>query len=83
LEQQTPAFLRQNLSQRERPLLRINQSQPSRIVSYEVEFRADRFVVLIDADNARASIIEPLLKELRNMAPPILNESMGDWTSNQ
>jgi len=30
----------------------------------EVQFRADRLAVLIDADNARASLIEPLLKEI-------------------
>lgn len=49
----------------------------------EVEFRADRLAVLIDADNAKASIIEPLLKETAKYGTANVKRIYGDWTSNQ
>ena len=48
-----------------------------------VEFRADRLAVLIDADNARASMIEPLLKEITKYGTANVKRIYGDWTSNQ
>lgn len=49
----------------------------------EVQFRADRLAVLIDADNASASIIEPLLKEIAKYGTANVKRIYGDWTSTQ
>lgn len=49
----------------------------------EVQFRVDRLAVLIDADNARASIIEPLLKEIAKYGTANVKRIYGNWTSPQ
>jgi len=48
----------------------------------EVQFRADRLAVLIDADNA-TSFIEPLLKEIAKYGTANVKRIYGDWTSPQ
>lgn len=42
--------------------------------------RASRFAVLIDADNADASLVEPLLKEIANYGTANVKRIYGDWT---
>lgn len=42
--------------------------------------RAARLAVLIDADNADASLVEPLLKETANYGTAYLKRIYGDWT---
>lgn len=49
----------------------------------EVQFRADRLAVLIDADNARSSLIEPLLKEIAKYGTANVKRIYGNWTSPQ
>ena len=49
----------------------------------EVQFRADRLAVLIDADNAKASLIEPLLKEIAKYGTANVKRIYGNWTSPQ
>lgn len=42
--------------------------------------RAARLAVLIDADNADASLVEPLLKETANYGTAYVKRIYGDWT---
>ncbi|NEP15743.1 MAG: NYN domain-containing protein [Leptolyngbya sp. SIO4C1] len=42
--------------------------------------RADRLAVLIDADNANAKLIEPLLNEIAKYGVPYVKRIYGDWT---
>lgn len=49
----------------------------------EVQLRPDRLAVLIDADNASADIIEPLLKEVAKYGNAHVKRIYGDWTSTQ
>lgn len=46
----------------------------------EVQLRANRFAVLIDADNAKANLIEPLLKEVAKYGTAHVKRIYGDWT---
>jgi hypothetical protein len=48
---------------------------PSELLS-----RAARLAVLIDADNANASLVEPLLKEIANYGTVNVKRVYGDWT---
>lgn len=43
-----------------------------------VEFNTNRFVILIDADNAKISFVEPFLKETANV-----KRIYGNWTTPQ
>jgi uncharacterized LabA/DUF88 family protein len=45
--------------------------------------RAARLAVLIDADNANASLVEPLLKEIANYGTAHVKRIYGDWTRPQ
>ncbi|WP_408648777.1 NYN domain-containing protein [Tumidithrix elongata] len=47
------------------------------------QFRSDRLAVLIDADNASAKLIEPLLKEIAKYGTAHVKRIYGDWTSTQ
>ncbi len=49
----------------------------------EVQFRSDRLAVLIDADNASAKLIEPLLKEIAKYGTAHVKRIYGDWTNTQ
>jgi hypothetical protein len=51
---------------------------PSELLS-----RAARLAVLIDADNANASLVEPLLKEIANYGTANVKRVYGDWTRPQ
>ncbi|EGJ50836.1 NYN domain-containing protein [Desulfocurvibacter africanus] len=44
---------------------------------------ADRLAVLIDADNATASAIDGLLKEVSKYGTPTVKRAYGDWTTSQ
>lgn len=44
---------------------------------------ANRLAVLIDADNAMASAIDGLLKEVSKYGTPTVKRAYGDWTTNQ
>jgi len=46
----------------------------------EVQSKANRLAVLIDADNAKASLIEPLLKEISKYGTAHVKRIYGDWT---
>lgn len=46
----------------------------------EFQLKADRLAVLIDADNAKASLIEPLLKEIAQHGTVHVKRIYGDWT---
>lgn len=46
----------------------------------ELLSRASRLAVLIDADNADASLVEPLLKEIANYGTANVKRIYGDWT---
>ncbi len=46
-------------------------------------FRDDRLAVLIDADNASARLIEPLLEEVAKYGTAHVKRIYGDWTSTQ
>jgi len=52
-------------------------------VKAETQTRADRLAVLIDADNARASLVGPLLKEIAKYGTANVKRIYGDWTSTQ
>lgn len=54
-----------------------------KLVRSETQIRADRLAVLIDADNARASLIEPLLKEITKYGTANVKRIYGDWTKPQ
>jgi uncharacterized LabA/DUF88 family protein len=41
----------------------------------------DRLAVLIDADNAMASVIDELLKEISKYGTPTVKRAYGDWTT--
>ncbi|PSB29007.1 NYN domain-containing protein [Chlorogloea sp. CCALA 695] len=45
------------------------------------QLKSDRLAVLIDADNATASIIEALLKEIAKYGTAHVKRVYGDWTS--
>ncbi|CAN1212155.1 hypothetical protein TUMEXPCC7403_18255 [Tumidithrix helvetica PCC 7403] len=45
------------------------------------QFRSDRLAVLIDADNASAKLIEPLLKEIAKYGTAHIKRIYGDWTT--
>ncbi len=47
------------------------------------EEREERLAVLIDADNARADFIEPLLVEVAKHGRASVRRAYGDWTSTQ
>lgn len=47
----------------------------------EAQLKSDKLAVLIDADNATASIIEPLLKEVAKYGTAHVKRVYGDWTS--
>lgn len=49
----------------------------------ETHTRADRLAVLIDADNAKASLIEPLSKEIAKYGTANVKRIYGDWTKPQ
>lgn len=46
----------------------------------EFQLKADRLAVLIDADNAKACLIEPLLKEIAKYGTAHVKRIYGDWT---
>lgn len=46
----------------------------------EGQLKADRLAVLIDADNARASLVEPLLREVAKYGTAHVKRVYGDWT---
>jgi uncharacterized LabA/DUF88 family protein len=47
----------------------------------DVPIRINRLAVLIDADNARADLIEPLLKEIAKYGTSHVKRIYGDWTN--
>lgn len=49
----------------------------------EVPFNTNRLAVLIDADNAKASLIEPLLEEIAKYGTANVKRIYGNWTSPQ
>lgn len=49
----------------------------------ERKFRDDRLAVLIDADNASAGLIEPLLEEIAKYGTANVKRIYGDWTQPQ
>lgn len=49
----------------------------------ENQTRANRLAVLIDADNAKAKLIEPLLKEVAKYGTANVKRIYGDWTKPQ
>lgn len=49
----------------------------------EVQFRADRLAVLIDADNANAGYVAPLLEEIAKYGNANVKRIYGNWTNSQ
>jgi uncharacterized LabA/DUF88 family protein len=49
----------------------------------EAQFKSNRLAVLIDADNASASLIEALLKEIAKYGTAHVKRIYGDWTNTQ
>jgi uncharacterized LabA/DUF88 family protein len=49
----------------------------------EVKFSSDKLAVLIDAENASANLIEPLLGEVAKYGTAYVKRIYGDWTSLQ
>jgi hypothetical protein len=49
----------------------------------EMLSKTARLAVLIDADNAEASLVEPLLKEIANYGTADVARIYGDWTRPQ
>ncbi len=49
----------------------------------EVQFRADKLAVLIDADNTSAGVIEVLLREITKFGIAYVKRIYGDWTNPQ
>ncbi|WP_421657435.1 NYN domain-containing protein [Leptothermofonsia sp. ETS-13] len=47
----------------------------------EIQARSNRLAVLIDADNASAEMIEPLLKEVAKYGTAHVRRIYGDWTT--
>ncbi|WP_009629878.1 NYN domain-containing protein [Synechocystis sp. PCC 7509] len=47
----------------------------------DTQLKSDRLAVLIDADNATATMIEPLLKEVAKYGTAHVKRVYGDWTS--
>ena len=45
------------------------------------QLKSDRLAVLIDADNATASIVEALLKEIAKYGTAHVKRVYGDWTN--
>jgi len=52
-------------------------------VKGEIKYSSERLAVLIDADNAPARVIEPLLKEVAKYGTAYVKRIYGDWTSPQ
>lgn len=50
------------------------------LVDDESRTRINRLAVLIDADNARADLVEPLLKEVAKYGTANVKRIYGDWT---
>ncbi|WP_017713010.1 NYN domain-containing protein [Prochlorothrix hollandica] len=48
-----------------------------------IQLKTSRLAVLIDADNANAKIIEPLLKEVSKYGTSHVKRIYGDWTNEQ
>ena len=48
-----------------------------------VQFNTNRLAILIDADNAKASLVEPLLKEIAKYGTANVKRIYGNWTSPQ
>lgn len=55
--------------------------QPKTVVRVEAEEPAKRLAVLIDADNAQASVIEELLEEIAGLGEAAVRRIYGDFTS--
>ncbi|MDX9886934.1 NYN domain-containing protein [Thauera sp.] len=55
--------------------------QPKTVVRVEAEEPAKRLAVLIDADNAQASVIEGLLEEVARFGEATVRRIYGDFTS--
>lgn len=49
----------------------------------EIQSKTQRLAVLIDADNASAGLIEPLLKEIAKYGTAHVRRIYGDWTNSQ
>ena len=49
----------------------------------EVQFRAERLAVLIDADNADPNLVEPLLTEISRYGTAHVKRIYGNWTTPQ
>ena len=49
----------------------------------EGQFNTNRLAILIDADNAKASFIEPLLKKIAKYGNANVKRIYGNWTSPQ
>lgn len=49
----------------------------------DAQFGSARLAVLIDADNANANMIEPLLKEIATYGTAHVKRIYGDWTNSQ
>lgn len=49
----------------------------------ERKLRDDRLAILIDADNASANLIQPLLEEVAKYGTANVKRIYGDWTNNQ
>ena len=52
-------------------------------MSDKIQFKSARLVVLIDADNANADLVEPLLKEVATYGIAHVKRIYGDWTTPQ
>ena len=49
----------------------------------DLPLRTTRLAVLIDADNANANLVEPLLKEIAKYGTANVKRIYGDWTRPQ
>jgi len=47
------------------------------------DYKADRLALLIDSDNAQASIISELLEEVSKFGIATIKRAYGDWTTNR
>ena len=56
-------------------------ANPRIVAKIESEEPTDRLAVLIDADNAQASIIEGLLEEIARLGEATVKRIYGDFTS--
>lgn len=55
--------------------------QPRTVVRVEAEEPTRRLAVLIDADNAQAAVIEPLLEEVASLGEATVRRIYGDFTA--